>query len=275
MLDTMIALLAAHLIADFVLQPDWMIARKRHLLVLVLHIAIVTGLSALLLGRLDTVVLGVVAATHLVMDAAKLWVLFPARAEAELRSLNGATEPEQRARRRFLHARRLRAFLLDQAVHLAVILLLALHFPHAFSTDVLRLVLAPDELPTPVWLGFLTFISGLVAIVPAGGHLVALASARFQPEQQDSQSLDGAGRMIGWLERAITFALILAAQPAGIGFLIAAKSLLRFGELQARHERQMSEYVIIGTFMSFGWAIALGFLARAGLAHYLPALIPA
>jgi len=43
-------------------------------------------------------------------------------------------------------------------------------------------------------------------------------------------------------------------QPTGIGFLIAAKSLLRF---EATKEQKASEYVIIGTLTSFGWALAV------------------
>jgi len=49
--------------------------------------------------------------------------------------------------------------------------------------------------------------------------------------------------------------LILTGQSQGIGFLIAAKSVLRFSD--TKDDRRTSEYVIIGTLASVGWAIAV------------------
>ena len=65
--------------------------------------------------------------------------------------------------------------------------------------------------------------------------------------------MDG-GKWIGLLERALIFVLIMAAEFQAIGFLIAAKSILRF---QYAKERSHSETVIIGTLASFGWAIVI------------------
>ena len=52
----------------------------------------------------------------------------------------------------------------------------------------------------------------------------------------DPESLPKGGRLIGRLERAMILMLVIAGQPDGIGFLIAAKSMLRFNEL-ARDDR--------------------------------------
>ena len=67
--------------------------------------------------------------------------------------------------------------------------------------------------------------------------------------------LRNGGRVIGNLERGLIYLLILTGQAAGIGFLIAAKSVLRFGAV--KDESRLSEYVIIGTLASFGWAIGV------------------
>ena len=56
--------------------------------------------------------------------------------------------------------------------------------------------------------------------------------------------------------------LVLAGQPDGIGFLIAAKSILRFNELARDADRRVSEYVIIGTLASFAWALGAAFATR-------------
>jgi hypothetical protein len=50
-------------------------------------------------------------------------------------------------------------------------------------------------------------------------------------------------------------------EPGAIGFLIAAKSILRFGELRAH--RKEAEYVIIGTMWSFVCGLLVALAARA------------
>jgi hypothetical protein len=59
--------------------------------------------------------------------------------------------------------------------------------------------------------------------------------------------------------------LVLAGRVEGIGFLIAAKSVLRFNELARDDDRRVSEYVIIGTLASFAWGVGAAFLARLAL----------
>ena len=72
--------------------------------------------------------------------------------------------------------------------------------------------------------------------------------------------------MIGLLERALIFLMVLAGQPAGIGFLIAAKSVLRFDT--ASKDQRASEYVIIGTLASFGWALLVSFATLSLITFY-------
>ena len=75
------------------------------------------------------------------------------------------------------------------------------------------------------------------------------------------------GEAIGLLERTMIFLLILVGQPAGVGFLIAAKSILRFEE--TRDSNIASEYIIIGTLASFAWAMACAW-ATLALIDVLP-----
>jgi hypothetical protein len=65
------------------------------------------------------------------------------------------------------------------------------------------------------------------------------------------------GATIGNLERTLIFLLILIGQPGAIGFLVAAKSILRFEEAK---KQELAEYVLIGTLLSFTLAIALTYL---------------
>lgn len=262
MIETAIALLAAHMLGDFVFQTGWMIRNKRHPGVLFLHVLVITALSAALLGSFDPLVLCVIAGTHLIMDAAKLFLLSP-------KSLDGDRSAKAAVRR-------LRAFVLDQAVHVVVILVVARLRPAAFSTEWLHMAIPATILPQSLWLAGLTLTAGSIATVLAGGHLIRLTVETIpeppgSPEQE--RGLPGAGRLIGWLERSVILMLVLADRPEGIAFLMAAKSILRFGEATAPGQRHVAEYIIIGTLMSVGWAMAVGYLTRAGLVHFAPMLM--
>lgn len=75
MAETLVAILTAHLLGDFIFQTSWMVKRKRHLAVLPLHVAIVTLTSWLLLGTLHWPILTIIFLTHLSMDAVKAYMM--------------------------------------------------------------------------------------------------------------------------------------------------------------------------------------------------------
>ncbi len=106
----------------------------------------------------------------------------------------------------------------------------------------------------------LILLAGLLLATFGGGPLVARIVSRWS-EEFTNDGLKNAGRLIGILERGIIFMLVLAGQPAGIGFLIAAKSILRFETTS--QDQKTSEYVIVGTLASFGWAMLISFATDA------------
>ena len=67
------------------------------------------------------------------------------------------------------------------------------------------------------------------------------------------------GRIIGYLERIIILVLFLAELPAVVGFLITAKSILRYAEIKNESDKVMVEYVLIGTLLSFTVGIIIAF----------------
>jgi hypothetical protein len=73
-------------------------------------------------------------------------------------------------------------------------------------------------------------------------------------------SLNNAGKYIGMLERIFVFTFVVTGNWEGIGFLLAAKSVFRFGDLKESKDRKLTEYILIGTLLSFGIAIAAGML---------------
>ncbi|MFT7046419.1 MAG: hypothetical protein ACJAYH_001695 [Celeribacter sp.] len=102
-------------------------------------------------------------------------------------------------------------------------------------------------------------IAGAIYATRAGGFAVGKLMMPFAAGAP-LESLPRGGMMIGILERGLIFLMFLAGQPAGIGFLIAAKSVLRF---DAASKNEKAEYVIIGTLASFSWAIAIAILTLA------------
>ena len=96
--------------------------------------------------------------------------------------------------------------------------------------------------------------------------MIDKATKKWQIEVSESkfleEGLDKAGRYIGILERILVLTFVLLNQVSAIGFLIAAKSILRYGNKDKEGARKQTEYVLIGTLMSFSCAILMGLLVR-------------
>ena len=70
------------------------------------------------------------------------------------------------------------------------------------------------------------------------------------------------GEAIGVLERLLIVAFVLTANQPAIGFVVAAKTLARFRQLD---DRRFAEYYLLGTLASVSVALASGLLALAAL----------
>jgi hypothetical protein len=238
--DTLLALVTAHLIADFPLQPGWLLQRKKNPFVLLLHIAIVAGVAAALLGAIPWPLLAILAVTHFVMDTVKVYRLKDTLA----------------------------SFLADQFVHLAVIAGLGIFYPDAFANGFWK-SLPSDWLSTIQRL--MCLLSGTILSLQTGAIVIKKATQPFlQQIGSDIEGLRNGGAYIGCLERALVLLLVLINQPAGVGFLITAKSILRFGDVKESHQRKLTEYVIIGTFFSFGWGMLAATITQTALKHWTP-----
>lgn len=236
---TLAAILTARLAGEFVFRMN---ARRRHFAGVALHAAAVALASGLLLGVFAWPILLAVLLAHFVTDGIKL----------------------------YRPADTLRPFLAEQAAHLAVLLGLAWYFPDAALAGWWSVHLS--RVASDWYFASLSCVSGVILCVPAGGVLIARMIRRFTDEIQeaDLSGLTDGGRYIGWLERILVMLLLLAGQPNGIGFLIAAKSILRFGEIKDARQRRVAEYVIIGTFLSFGWALLISLLTQKAIQHWIP-----
>lgn len=266
--ETLAALLFAHVLADFIFQTNGMAANKHKPLTLALHFAIIYATVVAATGSVHPALLAL-ALVHIGIDVGKM-------------SLSAALKGG--------HA--LGLFLLDQALHLVSLFALAIWLPNLWAQGLWAQGLwAPDamltggdgSIPGPgLWTqtsalplthlpALMVLITGAILATRAGGFAVGLLmapfAARLAPDFT-AESLPGAGRVIGLLERGLIFAFVLLGQPEGVGLLIAAKSILRFGAV--RDDRALSEYVIIGTLASFGWALVAAYATLSALGALPP-----
>ncbi|SFN35696.1 Protein of unknown function [Chryseobacterium oleae] len=226
-------LILAHLFGDFILQPDsWVADKERRKLkspYLYLHVLIHTILSFVFLWNTDlwwvSILVGI---THLIIDASKL--IFQ----------------NVKNKKRW--------FFIDQMLHILVILGISFYFKEfsfnfLSNQEVLKIGMAALFLSTPASI----FIK------------ILLSSWTPVPETQSSlqtESLSSAGKYIGILERLLVFTFIMVNHWEGVGFMVAAKSVFRFSDLAQAKQRKLTEYVLIGTLLSFGLAVLTGILIK-------------
>src|SRR5207247_5562800 len=105
---------------------------------------------------------------------------------------------------------------------------------------------------------------GLIAVF-IGGALIGWALRPFaadagHPTDGETDSLENAGRYIGWLERALLYGFIVAGAPGAAAVVVARKSIARFPSF--RRER-FAEYYLIGTLASVLVAASAAMAVRA------------
>ena len=232
MIETFAALLFAHVIADFVLQTDWIPRNKARPLAFLLHGLLVLIAAQAATGQWAAPALLILTGLHLAIDAVKL-----------------ASKSTGLA-----------AFLWDQGAHLVTLAGVAWLWPGLWA--------AGPWAGAPWLLPLMVLVAGAVLSIRAGEFAVGLLM-RPHAMRVRNNGLRNGGRLIGQLERGMIYALILLNQPLGVGFLVAAKSILRFGT--ATRDQRTAEYVIIGTLASFLWAILVAY-GSAKLLALLPPL---
>ncbi|MEM6482446.1 MAG: DUF3307 domain-containing protein [Pseudomonadota bacterium] len=233
MIATFIALVFAHVVADYVLQPGWMVERKRNPLILLLHGLVILVVTHAAVGHFDARAVISLAVMHVCIDAAKVYGF----------------------------ADTLAAHLLDQVAHILAIIFVTFHAPDLWQTG-------SWNAQTDWLLHVMLLVAGAILATRAGSFAL---KKLMQPFSADfaSGGLPNGGNLIGILERGLIYVLILSGQAAGVGFLIAAKSILRF---EVATKQKAAEYVIVGTLASFGWAILIA-TATDLLLSTLPALV--
>lgn len=223
-------LILAHIIGDFILQPrSWVKDKQKKKLKspkLYLHIAIHFALLFLIVWDLHLWPLLVsIGVLHFIIDAVKL--IFQ----------------NKQTRRTW--------FFIDQLLHLMSIFIAYYIFTN--TTFSIHSLLSENILLLVTCLLFLT--------KPVSIIMKAIFSKwNIEKLTKGNESLEDAGKYIGILERLLVFIFIVTGHWEAVGFLITAKSVFRFGDLKESKHRKLTEYILIGTLISFGIAIVTGII---------------
>ncbi|MCC9063862.1 DUF3307 domain-containing protein [Flavobacterium piscisymbiosum] len=234
-----IKLLLAHLLGDFIWQPNsWVAdkeAKKHKSIYLYLHILLHGILAAILVGEIQFIPYAVlIAVTHGIIDLIKL------------------NFQKKKTKRTW--------FVLDQIAHVLILIGVVL----LYKGEPIQFQWFNNQ--------FWILITGVLLITKPTSIFIKTIISIWTPESQNSHkdnSLATAGNYIGILERLFVFCFILTGHFEAIGFLLAAKSIFRFGDLKEAKDRKLTEYVMIGTLMSFGISIITGLIVQALLLQLL------
>jgi hypothetical protein len=228
-----VKLILAHIVGDFLLQPkSWVKAKEEKKALawqLYAHVLIHGLLSLLLLFDItDWKLIVIIAFSHLIIDYIKL----------KFQTENS----------------KITWFIIDQIMHLTIILFFGLYWLNK-EKELLELLLSNSFIIITTAVVFLTQPVSIIL------NVLIKPWADAIPNEKE-QSLKNAGKYIGILERLLVFLFIYTNHFEAVGFLLATKSVFRFGDLKESKERKLTEYILIGTLLSFGIALLVGLLTQ-------------
>ncbi len=237
--NLLIRLLLAHIISDFVLQSQKMVQNKKWFSkYMLLHIGVVFA-STLLLSGLWYVSAGI-ALLHWLIDSIKV----------QLQSRT-AIKPNI-------------LFVIEQLFHLLIITTVWFWYFNLF-----------DQICMTVSLPFVNYKLSLLLLAyawiyyPVGSlikfamqsitHSKSITQHSLPTTSAEEEKVEHGGKLIGQFERIIILTLVLLNQYEAIGFLITGKSIIRFAD---HNSNLRSEYVLVGTMMSYAIALVTGVIVN-------------
>jgi len=228
----LLKLLASHVIADFFLQFDWLCKGKREkglhgVAFQAMHALIHAACAYLLVGDWRGWIIPlVIFITHIIIDIAKVkWF---------------ATSTI--------------AFLIDQLAHIVVILGLwwALYAHQGIGLTWVEGIARSST--------FWAILIGYLLVLKPSSLLIGMFIKGWTPSNgMQAQGMPNAGKWIGYIERVLILTFVITGNIEAVGFLLAAKSIFRFGDLNKAREIKITEYVLLGTLASFSIALLIGF----------------
>jgi hypothetical protein len=235
---TLLQWIAAHLFVDFVLQSKKLVQQKKEYKAaswfLYVHCLIQAAFVYLLSPDKSLWIIPVIIfITHYLID---LWKLYQKETAV--------------------------TFIADQFLHMFVLIIVWMIFFQ--SVNWINVVITKALINYDFWLIVTAY---LFTIFPLA-YLLGYATQRWRKDieqngERSATSLSEAGKWIGVFERILVLTFVINNHFEGIGFLIAAKSILRFNDIKGDNMRKEAEYILIGTLMSFASSIIIGIFVSA------------
>lgn len=226
-------LIVAHLIGDFLLQPTaWIEDKRKNKLrsgYLYIHGAIHGVLAYLLLAEWSNWYIPLaIALSHIIIDSWKI--------SSKENTKN---------------------FIIDQLFHGIVLIISWLIVDE--KAKALNDIIGDLYQEKNIWI----VTMGYMVVIWPMRFVIALATNRWRKEIQNDGLMD-AGKWVGQIERILILTFVIINKFEAIGFLIAAKSVFRFSDINK--DRKEAEYILIGTLLSFAlsivWGIILTYLLK-------------
>jgi hypothetical protein len=231
--QTFLIFLLAHIAGDFYFQSRGLAELKNKTWRGLLYHSLLYGvafLGTLLVAKPSLPALAVIIIGHGLID----WLKY---------SYLHRDDPKKKEDKRLLREEAPWLFLLDQGLHLLLIYLAARQWPGcglqawfpAQGFNALRWILLLALVGKPTNISFKRVFT------------------RYANYRSQSTTVEGAGSLIGFFERALTIIFIHLGQYSALGFVMAAKSLARFKLLS--EDQGFAEYYLIGTLYSILFAL--------------------
>lgn len=224
-----VSLLLAHLVGDFVLQTDSLCKQKREKKASswfqYIHATAISLLSLLALWdlRLWYVALAI-GISHLILDLGKSYFKYD----------------------------NVWVFVSDQIIHILILGVAAWLCVNQWGWT------APEWLTLRVLKVESVAAAAILCWSPANLFIKEVLKYNQVSFPADNSSSFHAGKLIGTIERWLILVFILLGRYEVIGFLIAAKSIIRFGN----DNRNETEYFLAGTLLSIAIAVGCGLVVR-------------
>ncbi|MCF6224048.1 MAG: DUF3307 domain-containing protein [Flavobacteriaceae bacterium] len=232
LISILIRLLISHFLGDFLLQSKKGVKHKNKYKItskyLYLHVLIHGILAYVLVGQWTNFLLPIIVMIlHYFIDLLKIYQI-----------------------------KNVKWFLVDQLLHVLSLFFLWIFFYNQQEIVFSQIVLLTSSIK------FWIVVLGYIFVLNPTAFMIYYLTKKWQDElgEVNEKGLTNAGKWIGILERILILTFILVNQFSAVGFLLAAKSIFRFGDLTQNKSRKLTEYVLIGTLLSFAIAIIIGLL---------------
>jgi len=263
----LLALLCGHFLGDFVFQTDRLAELKSNQKKwMIFHVLLVSLTTWILLGNLSAWwIAGIIFIFHWLIDAVKIMFIKIYSTDAN-KSLtedeNSGISDKSINNKQKEDGQKFIWFIIDQFLHILIIISLC-HYLIIWNVEELQQNTWEVLLGAKYGKGLL-LLTGLAIVTSGLGIVLKFQMAEFIVELDEKviQGLPKGGKTIGILERLLIFMFVLAGKPEGAGFVIAAKSVFRIGDLTNKEAKDHAEYIMIGSLRSFTYALAIAFVIK-------------